>query len=443
MPNRLAVAIVIALVSATAGACNVRTSEIFRPAFWQEPEATAEAEAERGFTSLTQGLNDDAERHFAAALEAEPDHVRALMGSAIVHQTRGDAETAEVLYRRVLALDPSPSATLFSLRDMSALPITEVAEANLARLQLPLRRSSRSSRAAGALESEAAAQFADDPDNAVKRFAILQQLRDLQLLSDEDYDRRRSANLGALLPVTAPPPGAGLDRPVPEARQIAGRLRAIGQALQMGAMTPEEHAAERTMILDALLPEAPTRRAHPVAERSAADRGLDRLNSLHAAGWITDAEHERERAAIDAGAEREVEPASRAATIEAAAAGIAPDADPPITARPMPAQATSTGPLALLGGTALTGAHGVHLASFRSRQEAARGWTQIRRAHRELLKPMQPSIVRVDRRDGEAVYYRLFATPLATDAAAETLCKALQERNQHCVPWEFETGDMG
>ncbi|MBK8906482.1 MAG: tetratricopeptide repeat protein [Rhodospirillales bacterium] len=430
--SRLGMAMVVAAATAMISACNVQTSEVFRPAFWQGSDAAAEAEVERGFAALARGAGDDAERHFNAALEAKPEDVQALMGRAIVYEARGDAEQARAHYQRVLALDPPVSATLFSLSEMTARPIADIAEANLARLNRPARRSLTD---AVAREAEVAAGRADHPDNAVKRFEIVQQLRDLHVITDEDYDRRRRANIGALLPLTAPPPAAGLDRPVPEPRQIVGRLQAIGQALQMGAMTPQEHAAERTMILDALLPGAPGRAAGPAPAARAtqpADEALARLAMLHDAGWITGEEHERERAAIAASAERSAAPMAGGAPADAAPTQAAGDLS--ITARPLPPK-----PLSLLGGTALNGSHGVHLASFRSRQEAARGWAQIRRAHREVLKDMQPSIVRVDRRDGEAVYYRLFSVPLASDAAAEAVCKSLQERNQHCVPWEFET----
>ena len=95
------------------------------------------------------------------------------------------------------------------------------------------------------------------------RFETLRILRDQGLITPDEYQARRKANVGALLPLSSPPPAAGLDRPGPNSTQMVGRLQAIGRALEMRAITISQHAAERSMILDALLPAAPVTVANP------------------------------------------------------------------------------------------------------------------------------------------------------------------------------------
>ncbi len=126
--------------------------------------------------------------------------------------------------------------------------------------QAPMRQGAASSAAPAQM---AAPRFSDVEANIVSRFKTIANLRDQGLITPEEFSRRRQANIGALLPLTSPPPAAGLDRPVPNADQISARLRAIGRALEMRAITIGQHSAERSMILDALMQAAPVSVANP------------------------------------------------------------------------------------------------------------------------------------------------------------------------------------
>ena len=91
--------------------------------------------------------------------------------------------------------------------------------------------------AAAPMTGPAIGKFAGGDANAISRFATIRALRDQGLITQQEFNARRRANLGALLPLSAPPPSAGLDRPVPSTEQITGRLRAIGRALEMRAIS--------------------------------------------------------------------------------------------------------------------------------------------------------------------------------------------------------------
>jgi hypothetical protein len=104
------------------------------------------------------------------------------------------------------------------------------------------------------------------------RLAILDQLLERRLITGEEHRQRRTAHLAAL-PAEGPGPAdRRLMEPPPPMPTIAHRLDAIGRALRAGAIGTEEHAAERTAILDALLP-ASTPAAAPMPSLAATGDG--------------------------------------------------------------------------------------------------------------------------------------------------------------------------
>ena len=207
-------------------------------------------------------------------------------------------------------------------------------------------------------------KFARADANIVSRFKTMIALRDQGLITEEEYRTRRQANVGALVPLISPPPAAGLDRPFPTTEQVAGRLRAIGRALEMRAMTISQHASERSMILDALVPAAPVVVANPGIPPQglmAAADAVRRLERLRTDGLINSDEYTKERAAIE-GAMQPKPPPRPKMVPSANAAGD-----------PTKMEAKKTGPRPA-----------VHLASYRTKKAADRGWAQLRRAHRAL-----------------------------------------------------------
>ena len=139
-------------------------------------------------------------------------------------------------------------------------------------------------------------------DNVVSRFHTVTVLRDQGLITPDEFRTRRRANIGALLPLSSPPPATGLDRPVPGTEQVSGRLRAIGRALEMRAISVSQHAAERTMILDALMPAAPVSVVNPGRPPQGLLEAADavrRLEQLKGGGYISADEYTKERNAIE------------------------------------------------------------------------------------------------------------------------------------------------
>ena len=257
-------------------------------------------------------------------------------------------------------------------------------------------------------------KFAGADANIVSRFKTMIALRDQGLITEEEYRTRRQANVGALVPLISPPPAAGLDRPFPTTEQVAGRLRAIGRALEMRAMTISQHASERSMILDALVPAAPVVVANPGIPPQglmAAADAVRRLERLRTDGLINSDEYTKERAAIE-GAMQPKPPPRPKMVPSANAAGD-----------PTKMEAKKTGPRPA-----------VHLASYRTKKAADRGWAQLRRAHRALLGKLGPEVTKVNLGPGKGVYYRLKVGPVDSADDATDLCRKLKKRRQYCEP---------
>ena len=245
-------------------------------------------------------------------------------------------------------------------------------------------------------------------DNVVSRFHTVTVLRDQGLITPDEFRTRRRANIGALLPLSSPPPATGLDRPVPGTEQVSGRLRAIGRALEMRAISVSQHAAERTMILDALMPAAPVSVVNPGRPPQGLLEAADavrRLEQLKGGGYISADEYTKERNAIELAMQPRAMAAPKAADGPAGARTAKPSG-------PQPA---------------------VHLASYRSQKAADRGWAQLRRAHRALLEGLKPEVAKVNlARKG--TWYRLMAGPVESSQAATELCRKLKSRRQFCEP---------
>ncbi|MGB0670613.1 MAG: tetratricopeptide repeat protein, partial [Rhodospirillales bacterium] len=301
-----------------SGCAALQSGEIFKPGFWASAPAGQNTEAELGLAELAKGNFVTAEGQFNKALASDPRDIHALLGLGLLYQNNGQTTRAREMYEAILALRPDDSKQFVVWNNTQTRPIGEIASVNLALLEsngvlsgmesgmsngmsgdsgsdafgsglsasgggtstallgrgAPPGTSSmvspgvkpgatRGNLPAGVRNGNAATLLTDKDRQVVGRFGTLAALRDQGLITPQEYDVRRQANVGALLPLTAPPPAAGLDRPVPDTEQISNRLRAIGRALEMRAMTVSQHANERSMILDALMPSAPVMVANP------------------------------------------------------------------------------------------------------------------------------------------------------------------------------------
>ncbi|MCW8836838.1 MAG: SPOR domain-containing protein [Rhodospirillales bacterium] len=419
---------------------------MFDSTFWQASPVRAKSDAaELGIAELAKGNLAQADQYFALALKHDPKNPYALLGAGLVYQNTGQLVKARAMYEALLAIRPDDATRMVVWNNPTPRKVSEIASVNLALLdsgkvvsemgsapgagegamaptsmQPSMRAPSMPAGPSMARQQNDESQTALEPQlaaadsNMVSRFETLRLLLDQGLITPDEFKVRRKANVGALLPLTAPPPAAGLERPLPPSDQIAARLRAIGRALEMRAMTVTQHASERTMILDALLPAAPIRVANPAVPprglMEAAD-SVRRLEYLRGAGLITSDEYSKERSMIESGLQPEAPKGS------AAAPGAGQTADG------KPEQMAMTGPQPA-----------VHLASFRSRASANRGWAQLRRAHQAVLGSLQPAIQQVDLGRGKGIFYRLMAGPLKSQAEAVSICTNLKRRRQYCDP---------
>ena len=262
--------------------------------------------------------------------------------------------------------------------------------------------------------------------NVVQRFQTLRRLQGEALITEEEFDRRRNANVGALLPYTHDPAGVGLERSVPSADAISARLAALRRAFELRAITAQQHALERTMILNALLPEVPEDRAtrqpppRDVLEGAAM---VGYLEALRTDKLITSNEFDGEKAAIDQvlrtgllpsqtlakGGEGRRVPAAQTASVKPAAAA-------PVESDPMTTEIT--GPV-------------VHLASFSSEASARRGWDEVISHNKAILTGVKPIIRKVDLGE-KGIFFRLMAGSYASMSAAEAACIQLKQNNQFC-----------
>lgn len=261
---------------------------------------------------------------------------------------------------------------------------------------------------------EASALEPSEIANVIDRFLGLQKALAESLITREEYARRRTANIGALLPVSQPVPAAGLGRPAPDPNDLIRRLTALGATLERGAMTPDQHAAERDAILEALLPLHPQHRApvmsapHSLTDGAAA---VARVRTARRAGVISEAEEAREIAAVEASVRRS--PGSPRPVVR-----------PGVQARAAPVSATRSGPV-----TAERGALAVHLASYSSESNARQGWADLR-ARFPQLASLSMSLHRVNLA-GKGVFHRLMAGPV-TGPQGAALCRQVKAQGQYC-----------
>ncbi len=442
---------------------------VFQDSFWASSPFKNNDEAEMGIAALAKGNFVTAEGHFQKALRANPRDIDALLGAGILYQNTGQMTKAREMYEAVLALRPEDSEQFVTWSSLTTRPASQVASVNLSLLEsggtgqamaasapgtmpgvstvplpgsggvmgapsgnvmlgrsAPTQMASAPTSGAGAMaEPMTIATFSGGDGNIVSRFATMKALRDQGLVTQEEFAQRRRSNLGALLPLTAPPPAAGLDRPVPTTDQISARLRAIGRALEMRAISVSQHAAERNMILDALMPSAPVVVANPAAPPKGLMEGADavrRLEQLKDNGYVSSDEYARERQAIELAVQSTptagpAKPGAAAAPVEQAPKQMS-EAKPAKPSGPQPA---------------------VHLASYKSEKQAMNGWTQIKRAHAKVLGNKQPEITKVDL-GRKGTYFRLKVGPFGSGDEAKKICDQLKRARQYCDPTVMGAG---
>lgn len=401
--------------------------------------------------ALTRGDFPAAERYAIAALRYNPRDPVALLNAGIAYQGMGQYDLARQYYE-VIITNQVPG-TIMAPGDAGVImprAVIDVARANMAVIDKITGRSTprsiqESGRPAGApgvgapplpsvvpvpgvtrpginasqldpISAAPAARVSDAETNVAGRFRILKRLLDEGLITPEEYSKRRAANVGAMLPFTQSPPGVGLERPVPGDEAVVRRLRDMSAALEARGMSTVEHAAERAVILDALLAEKPRRfEMPPAAPRDMIEAGqaVGRLERLRGAGLITEAEARKERDAIERSLDNQLSGQRVAGTATGLRPGAPGSAGPAAPAKPAAAAATNWG---------------VALASSKTEDGARKLWTGIKAKFPEELGNLDAQFKTSGGRT------RVIAGPLANKDAARKLCKTLKLHRQACDP---------
>jgi tetratricopeptide (TPR) repeat protein len=447
--------VLVVLISAVLSACGLMQRGLLNSSFWASSPFRVNDEAELGIANLAKGNFVAAEGNFQKALKKNPKDIHALLGAGILYQNTRQLTKAREMYEAVLAVRPDESVQFVVWNSITTRPASQIASVNLSLLDSgdvpvafgevsrePSNLSSLHSNPSGVHASPNASAmlerlpktankisnsvipnlganiksatpigtFIGDDASVISRFATIRALRDQSLLTNQEFNLRRNANIGALLPLTSPPPSAGLERPVPSTEQITGRLRAIGRALEMRAMSITQHAAERNMILDALMPSAPVVVANPKAPPQGIMEAADsvrRLEQLRDSGYIASEEYRKERKAIEMMMQPKQPDLSQ---------GGVPSVTKLAEAKPISNYSSSSA---------------IHLASFRTSKGAARGWSQIKRAHAKLVGGLDHKISKVNL-GRKGTYFRLKVGPFNTSESAKSVCRELKRRRQFC-----------
>lgn len=260
------------------------------------------------------------------------------------------------------------------------------------------------------IDSAASDRARLEDDNVATRFQTLRILLDEGLITRDEYNNRRGANLGALLRYSLVPGSRDLTRPAPPPRTLVQRLHYLAVAYAEHSISASEQAAERAVILEGLLPYPVTRRADPpppIADQMQLGAEIGRIERMRVANVITDAEAAKEKGKAAQLLDASIAAADAAAR---AAAGMA-------------ATQVSAG----LPNTGI----GIGLSTHTSEGQARRVWAGLQKAHPAELGQLGLSLKKIPR-PHRPTHYQIVAGPVADHDTAIGLCKSLRKSDLPC-----------
>lgn len=329
-----------------------------------------------------------------AALALNRGDPYAALNRGVVAAQKGDRATADTYLSRAADLGKTAVVARGTSDSVRGRTVAQLAQANREML------------------GSATVQDRDGWPGSGGRFAALKRLRDRGLITAEEYVSRRDANLAAAVP------GAAVPSQMPPEDAEAVLVKLLSR-YQLGDLSAEEYGALRAIILDRVLPAAPLPALPP------GKAGTDGLQSLRAAGIISDTEQARLATRLAPPAEM----AAPAANPQSAMRNPTATTGKPAMGSPAMAKPAMTRPAMAGTGKRL----GLQLASYRQEAHATLGWRQINARAGAVLAGFDHDIVPVDLGRGRGVYYRLFVGEMESPQAARQLCGRLQQRNIDCV----------
>ena len=265
-----------------------------------------ERSSDRAMSALTKGDVSAAQSFAQDALKKNPKDPYALLVAGLAYQSSGRYDLARQYYQVIITNHPPVRMAVPDAKgDLQILPVTEVAQSNLDKIDRITGRheATTTAQAGRATGPSIVAQHLTDPEASVAgRFRILRKLLDDELITPDEYIQRRNNNVGAMLPLTGGAPAAGLDRPIPDDSQIADRLRMLKASVEAREMQPREAAGERSIILDGLLPAQPKVKAIPPAPPTDVLQVADavgRLERYRTQDLISPDEMQKEKTALN------------------------------------------------------------------------------------------------------------------------------------------------
>lgn len=349
--------------------------------------------------ALNKGDYSRAEQLATTAVRFNPQDPYAAYVLAEVYLNTGRPELARKQYEALVSLNAQQTVVQGAGDSAKRVTLAQVARSRLAQLNPPA-----PTQMAGAGERPMVA--IDDPGAGpegaiIRRFRTLQRLLDEGLITRDEFDQRRNANLGALLPYVASPPARDLELPAPAPSEVVDRMKALAAAYQGRSISAAQMQTERAIILDSLLPPAAARRADsppPITGAVQAAAVVGRLTRYREVGIISaDEESKARKRVMDGLAAYE----AKVAADQKAAAG-------------KPA------------------GEGIRLGTYSSEDRATQRWATLQKQFPDLLGSLQPVVERVKLRRGGSVW-RLDAGPVADRKEALDLCHAIRRR-QSCTP---------
>ncbi len=387
--------------------------------------------ADLALAALAKGNYSRAETLVDQAIKRNPKDHYALLAGGILYQNTNRPQKAKQFYEELITLKPDAAATVGQWQKLAPRSITEIARTNMGLLEagkegllpgaMPL-----APKGAGAPASQLPVGMAEGENNAAARFALLRKLAEDGLVTPDEFRVRRAANIGALLPYSVnKPSAAGLERPVPQAEQLVKRLQALSTGLENRSISPAEHAAERGIIIEGILPANPKSTAPPALPPKGlmeAAAMVGRIEKMKNMGVITIEEGERERSAIETMMQAMAKPEE----------SLLPVAEAPTTrsgsSKGASAGSSKSSSKPAKGGS---GKPGLHLGSFKTQAQAEKDWASLKSKHSDVLGKLQPSYSKVDVK-GKGTFIRLKAGPMASAKAAQEACAKLKAKKQFC-----------
>ncbi|MCQ2740614.1 MAG: hypothetical protein MJ210_00635, partial [Alphaproteobacteria bacterium] len=294
-------------------------------------EKDGQAYADKATLAYSSGNFEKCLEYTTEALKGNPRNQQALLVGALAAEKLGRYNRARQYYEDLIIIDGTETSILGS-SDSKPQKISEIAKKNLraitisqSKLTIENQDGSKKfaiSKEAGvkqnqttignALNKKKASKpakpsgidgiFSYTQQNSASRFLILKELAEKDFITKEEFLSRRSANIGALLPLTHSAPGVGIDQPVPSPDLIIERLEILKDGVETRAITPREFSAEREVIIEALMSPSPRQRMKNKApSKNILDAANDirRLEVLYDLGLITESEKEAEKRAIE------------------------------------------------------------------------------------------------------------------------------------------------